>query len=163
MVSYPGCGGKFDDISCILFTSVNGDLGVVIDGKINTVSLEFRNPDNKELARANKSVEGPVGTNEMNEKNRDDNLEAMLNSADKIKIEATENDENKSYLSQVGTKAAANAKLYLFPEGSLKSIERLSKNDLLNLTIVTPDGKQQTSILPMYNYHQAKNWALSSQ
>ncbi|MEZ5759459.1 MAG: hypothetical protein R3D86_14660 [Emcibacteraceae bacterium] len=163
MVSYPGCGGNFEGTTCILVVGVNGDLGVVLNSEVENVSLEFRNPENTELAGQNKAVEGPIGTNEKNEENYNYNLELMSNSADRKEIVATENSNNKKLLSQVGTKAPANARLYVFPEGSLNSIEQLSKNDLLKLTITTSGGKKQSSVMPMQNYHQAKNWATTLQ
>ncbi|MCP5381196.1 MAG: hypothetical protein H6912_02385 [Kordiimonadaceae bacterium] len=163
MVSYPGCGGSFEETTCILVVGIDGNLGVVLNGEAENVALEYRNPENKELAGQNKAVEGPIGTNEKNEENYNYNLELMSNSPDRKEIVAVEDSNNKKLLSQVGTKAPANARLYLFPEGSLNSIEQLSKNDLLKLTITTSGGKKQSSVMPMQNYHQAKNWATTLQ
>ena len=88
VMSYPGCGGALGEIECTLFINMAGEIGLVLNSDVESVSLEFRNPNNHEFNSINNSVEGPIGSNELNEKNLNDNLEAMLTSNDKVLVTA---------------------------------------------------------------------------
>lgn len=165
VLSYPGCGGFEYSSDCTLFTTVKGELGVVLKNDAQRVTLDYRLPENKELALANKTVEGPIGSNAVNQANLDANLEEMLYSDSSIKVPAAENTNIEAYAAQTGEISAADAKVFLFPEGTLAAIEKLEKNDVLQLTVDTSseDGDNKKTVIPMHNYHRAKNWAYSTQ
>lgn len=165
VLSYPGCAGFEYSSDCTLFITAKGELGVVVDKAIGHVMLEYRHPENKEVALANKAVEGPIGSNDLNQVNMDANLDAMLKSDDKIKVEAKLVANNEPYAAQTGNVARDGAKVYLFPEGTLTTIERLEKNDILQLTVdpAGEEGNNKKTVIPIHNYHRAKNWAYSIQ
>lgn len=166
VLSYPGCGGFALSSECTLFTTANGEIGVVVNSDINKINVEFRNPENRDVALSNKAVEGPIGSNALNKNNMDSNLEAMLASDDKIKVEAELFTRNiMPYATQTGGNVSDGAKVFLFPEGTLQLIERLEKNDILNLTVDTnkEQGNNKSTVIPVHNYHRARNWAYSIQ
>lgn len=165
VLSYPGCAGFELSSDCTLFSTVNGELGVVVHGDVEKVSIDYRDPDNKEIAQANKAVEGPIGSNELSRENMDSNLQLMLNSKNKIEVEAIFASDNGHYSAQTGETAPMGAKVFLFPIGTLSAIENLEKNDVLYLTVDTAseDGNNKKTVIPIHNYHRAKNWAYSIQ
>ncbi len=165
VISYPGCAGFDLSSECTLFTTVNGELGVVVGDQVQDVTLEYRNPGNETLRTANKTVEGPIGSNMLHEANMNSNLEAMLASADKVLINATPRLNTEPYAAQTGEEASANAKVFIFPEGTLAQIEELGRNDVIYLSVDTlaEEGNNKSTVIPVHNYHRAKNWAYSVQ
>lgn len=163
VISYSGCGGAAGDIGCTLFTSVDGLVGVVVDENVTKVSLQFRNPEDEEFKRSNKAVEGPIGSNELNETNLNDNLEMMLASDDTKNIIGVKSEALSKYTSQTGTEPAEGLVVYMFPKEMLPAVEGLHKNDVLRLTLMDDDGTEKRSVIPVHNYHRAKNWAYSVQ
>lgn len=166
VLSYPGCGGNQTEVKCTLFTSQQNEIGVVFQGDISSVTLDFRNPDDEEIFSANKAVEGPIGSNELNENNMSDNAELMDGSQGKNTVSGVSSDEHDQYKAQTGADTPENSVLYMFPKETLASIEKLHKNDVVKLTVEinTQDGNDQwVSIIPLHNYHRAKNWAYTAQ
>lgn len=166
VMSYPGCGGSQTDVKCTLFTNQKNEIGVVLQGDVRSVSLDFRNPDDQDTFSANKAVEGPIGSNELNENNMNDNARFMDGSETKNTVSGISSDEHDKYRAQTGTDIPENSSVYIFPKETLASIEKLHKNDVVKLTVEVKkqDGNEQwVSIIPVHNYHRAKNWAYSTQ
>lgn len=163
VLSYPGCGGEFDEFFCTLFISAQGDIGIVVDGDIDTVSLEYRDPDDKRVAMSNKAVEGPIGSNELHQKNMNDNLVSLMNSPSKKMIMGTLSVDQNHYASQTGLERYKDSKVYIFSKETLPAIELLGKNDVLKLTIKQDGDKVEDGVIPLHNYRRAKNWAYSIQ
>lgn len=165
VVSYEGCGEN--SISeCTLFTNVDGEIGLVLPDDVKSAKLEFRNPDNDDLYRSHNAVEGPIGSNMLHKANMENNLEHILSSSDKQLILAKKSDEHISYLSQTGDEDPSNSAVFMFPAGTLTEIEKLKKNDLLYLTVEAEgedEHNQKKFIMPIHNYHRAKNWAFAIQ
>lgn len=162
-LSYAGCGGLTSGVKCTLFVSVDGQLGVAVDENITNVSLQFRNPDNDEIKRSNKAVEGPIGSNELNQANLTDNLELMVASQDKKKIIGLKSKTLSKYAVQTGAALTQGMVVYMFPTEILSSVEALHKNDVLRLTLINDDDTEQSGVIPVHNYHRAKNWAYAIQ
>ncbi len=165
VLSYEGCGAGLIS-ECTLFISAGGDVGLALKGDVKKVMMEFRAPDDEDLYRANKAVEGPIGSNELNEQNMNDNLQAMLGSSGKRNIEASYSAENKRFSSQTGVKPADGTKVFMFPAGTLDELDKLKKNDVVKLTVEVNEGDDHTQkeyVIPVHNYHRAKNWAYSTQ
>jgi|TARA_R110002096_G_C14661942_1_gene728522 hypothetical protein len=163
VLSYPGCGGKFDGFFCTLFASAQGDIGVVVDGEIEKITLEYRDPEDKQLAMSNKTVEGPIGSNELHEKNLHANLTSMTSSAARKIVQAMLSSDHDNYLSQSGSVRSENSRVYIFPKETLPALEVLGKNDLLKLIITKNGDVEQEGVIPLHNYRRAKNWAYSIQ
>lgn len=166
VLSYVGCGSDTTEVDCTLFSGIDGEIGLVISGDIEKVTLEYRNPENEALYRANKTIEGPIGSNELSEENLQDNLEMMMSSSDKVVAEASYSDDHKKYLAQVGSSADENSKVYILPKETLSNLEKLHRNDLLKLTILFEGQESEAvheGVVPMHNYHRARNWAYSDQ
>jgi hypothetical protein len=166
VVSYPGCGGFSLSSDCTLFTTAAGEIGVVVNADTHKITAEFRNPENSDAALSNKTVEGPIGSNELNKNNMDANLEVMLASSDKMEVEAELLTQNTGlYAAQTGGNVIDDTKVFLFPQGTLSLIEKLDKNDVIYLTVDTDkeEGNNRKTVMPVHNYHRARNWAYSIQ
>ena len=166
VLSYPGCGGNQGQVKCTLFTNQHNEIGVVLQGDVSSVTMDFRNPDDQEIFSANKAVEGPIGSNELNKNNMSDNASLMDGSQGKNTVRALSSDEHNIYRAQTGADIQENSVVYMFPEGTLQSIEKLHKNDVVKLTVEinTQEGNNEwISLIPVHNYHRAKNWAYTSQ
>ncbi len=166
VLSYPGCGGFELSSDCTLFTTPKGEVGVVVNTDVSKIKVEFRNTENRDIALSNKAVEGPIGSNELNKNNMDSNLEAMLASNDRIEVEAVLLKHNtEPYVTQTGGNVVDNAKVFLFPAGTLQLINQLDKNDVLYLTVDTnmEESNNRNTVIPVHNYHRARNWAYSIQ
>ena len=143
--------------------NAQGDIGIVVDGDIDTVSLEYRDPDDKRVAMSNKAVEGPIGSNELHQKNMNDNLVSLMNSPSKKMIMGTLSVDQNHYASQTGLERYKDSKVYIFSKETLPAIELLGKNDVLKLTIKQDGDKVEDGVIPLHNYRRAKNWAYSIQ
>lgn len=163
VISYVGCGDVSGASDCTLFTGDDGQVGVVVNESITNVSLQFRNPEDDGLKRSNKAVEGPIGSNELNAANFNDNLEAMLTSDGKVNIAGIRREELSNYTSQTGTAPKDGLVVYMFSKDTLPAIEALHKNDVLRLTFKSDDGGEKSSVISVHNYPRAKNWAFSVQ
>jgi len=166
VVSYPGCGGNQTEVKCTLFTNQKNEIGVVLQGDVGSVTLNFRSPDNQEIFKANKAVEGPIGSNELNENNMNENAELMDSSNTKNTVSARLSTEYELLRAQTGADISENSAVYMFPEQTLATLEKLHKNDVVKLTVeIKSEGgnNEWVSIMPFHNYHRAKNWAYTTQ
>ena len=127
-MSYPGCGGNQTEVKCTLFTNQKNEIGVVLQGDVGSVTLNFRSPDNQEIFKANKAVEGPIGSNELNENNMNENAELMDSSNTKNTVSARLSTEYELLRAQTGADISENSAVYMFPEQTLATLEKLHKN-----------------------------------
>ena len=107
-LSYPGCGGQFIDLFCTFFITAENDVGVVVDGDVDTIALAYRDLENKQFETLNKSVEGPIGSNELHKSNLNDNIQLMNNSVSKNYELAVLSFKHEKYLSQTDVKKSKN-------------------------------------------------------
>jgi hypothetical protein len=165
-VSYPGCGGNDVEIGCTFFTNTNDEAGVVLDTlggqEIKSVSLSYRDPADSYLKNINKVIEGPIGSNLLNNGNLSYNIEQLKSSSRRISNEAHLSEANMRYSAQTGETAPSDAKVFILPDATLDNIDKLDKDDVLILTIKTGSGEIE-NIMPVQNYLRAQNWAYSTQ
>lgn len=165
-VSYPGCGGNNVEIGCTFFTNTNDEAGVVlntIDGKeIKSVSLTYRDPGDNDLKNQNKVIEGPIGSNLLNNGNFSANIEQLKASNNKILSDAQLSADHLKYSAQTGDTTPNGAEVYILPEATVNQIDKLHKNDVLILTVTTDTGEIE-NVMPVQNYLRAKNWAYITQ
>jgi len=163
VLSYPGCGGQFVDLFCTFFISAQNDIGVVVDGDIATIALEYRDLENKKLETLNKAVEGPIGSNELNQGNLNDNIVLMTSSASKNFELAVLSLNHEKYLSQTGSEKSNKTKIYIFSNDVSDALDVLGKNDFIKVIIKQGNDNSQEGFIPMHNYRRAKSWAYSIQ
>ena len=165
-ISYPGCGAMNREIGCTLFATANDEVGVVLstlaNQKVESVSLSYRNPDDIDLKNANKVIEGPIGTNLLNEANFSSNVDQLKASENKMVKQAKLTTDKQTLKAQTGEEIDQNSLVYLLPTETLGQIDQLHKNDVLVLTVKTNSGDIET-IMPVHNYLRAKNWAYIAQ
>lgn len=165
-VSYPGCGGKNVEVGCTFFINTDDEAGIVLntfDGQeVKNVSLTYRDPKDNDLKNQNKVIEGPIGSNLLNNGNFMANVEQLKAANAKISSEAEISDDHLKYNAQTGDAAPNGAKVYILPKNTVENIDKLHKNDVLILTVTTYSGEIET-IMPVQNYLRAKNWAYITQ
>ncbi len=168
VLSYQGCGGTWQDLDCTLFITQDGELGIVFSGEqeISDIKISYRNTADEKEYNAYKTVEAPIGSNMANEVHMKENIALMTASAGKKTFTALLSKNHDRYREQVGTKERPSGKVYIFPQEVLPEIENLLKNDMIKLTFNTKLGVDVNiykAMIPVHNYHRAKNWAYAQQ
>ena len=130
--------------------------------EIKSVSLSYRDPADSYLKNINKVIEGPIGSNLLNNGNLSYNIEQLKSSSRRISNEAHLSEANMRYSAQTGETAPSDAKVFILPDATLDNIDKLDKDDVLILTIKTGSGEIE-NIMPVQNYLRAQNWAYSTQ
>ncbi|MBT5385060.1 MAG: hypothetical protein HN583_05885 [Kordiimonadaceae bacterium] len=165
-LSYPGCGGQFIDLFCTFFITAENDVGVVVDGDVDTIALAYRDLENKQFETLNKSVEGPIGSNELHKSNLNDNIQLMNNSVSKNYELAVLSFKHEKYLSQTDVKKSKNSKIFIFSNEVSRAFDVLGKNDFMKVIITQSNNNgslSQEGFIPLHNFRRAKNWAYSTQ
>lgn len=158
-VSYPGCGGNNSVVVCTFFTTADGQAAVVLPKNIKDVSLTYRKAENSKGHAALKAVEGPIGSNLLNQGNLDANVVFTKALTDKIAVKGVLNNDFSRFRAQTGDAAKEDSAVYVFPKKTVADIKMLDKNDALILSIKTGDGVAIENIMPLHNYKRANNWA----
>ncbi|MBT5185343.1 MAG: hypothetical protein HOM01_00950 [Kordiimonadaceae bacterium] len=166
LLSYEGCGGTWGGIECTIFINDIGEIGVVLSNddnvEIKDVVIAFRQPDDQDIYASFKTVEGPIGSNQANMDHMTGNAEVMSSSSNKEIFEASLNTDKNQFQSQTGIKAKEGKLVYIFSKDALSKMENLLKNDVVKLSInivKDKENKQYDGLIPIHNYHRAKNWA----
>lgn len=165
-LSYYGCGGSWDNIDCVLFTTADDEMGIVISGgDIDKIMISYRNPDDSDALRELKIIESPIGSNQANIENMKANIELVKNKDSSRLFDAVLSNNHNKFKAQTGAKVNLGDKVYIFPKNTLGEIDRLSKNDMLSIIIKysSDNNKEETGMIPIHNYHRAKNWAYTTQ
>ncbi|MDG1995706.1 MAG: hypothetical protein P8J14_04370 [Emcibacteraceae bacterium] len=162
-VSYPGCGGNNGDIECTFFTTSNSEVGAVLPKKVMAVRLAYRNSSNAKLGTSLKTVEGPIGSNELNQQNLNDNIEFIKNSDDIVMVSGALNSGLNNLRAQTGDSLDEGNAVFVFPKETLSNINLLHKNDMLIMTITTVNDEEIEKVIPLHNYKRANNWAYTTE
>ena len=160
-VSYSGCGGNNRDVECTFFTTPKSEVGVVLPQSITDVSLSYRNAENTDLRASLKAVEGPIGSNSLNQANLNDNVDAIKASDNRIMARGVLNENLKS--AQTGKIGNEENSVFVFPKETLTGINKLHKNDALILAITMDSGDVIEKVIPLHNYLRANNWAYTTE
>ena len=122
-VSYPGCGGNNADIECTFFTTSNSEVGVVLPNTVKDVSFAYRNSENTQLRTSLKAVEGPIGSNELNQQNLNDNVDIIKTSDDNVIVNGVLNSDLNDLRAQTGDAVDEAKTVFVFPKETLSNIK----------------------------------------
>lgn len=161
LLSFDGCGGRWQGVECILFISTTAEVGLVLSGQkaanVDQVVITARNSDDNLAYEKLIMLENLKGGNEADFNDLQKNAEFLIKQQASLRFKGMPSDKHGQYGAQTGNILKENSKIFIFPPQLLAHMAKLKENDVLNVEI----AMENDGIIPINNYHRAMNWATS--